>query len=525
MNTLIHSTLLPFLGVLVFTFSFVALAGRSHEDFLQCLSLSSDNTLSISTLVYAPSTPSYSSVLEFTIQNLRFNTSSTPKPLVIVTPTKVTEAQATVSCSRKHNMRIRIRSGGHDYEGLSYVAPLPFVVLDLINLRTITIDVGSNTAWVQSGATLGELYYQISQKSRTLAFPAGVCPTVGVGGHFSGGGYGLLFRKYGLAADNIIDALIIDAKGNVRDRASMGEDHFWAIRGGGGNTFGVVIAWKLRLVQVPPTVTLFSVPRTVEQNATNLIYRWQFVGKKLPQDLMLQVILSKSNTTGLASFNALFLGGVDRLLPLMQERFPELGLVKEDCREMSWIEAQVTFATSFASNVSLNVLINRNSSFRGNFKGKSDYVMTPITEKALEGIWENFRQLESVNMVMTPYGGKMSEISPYSIPFPHRAGVLYEIGYAVAWIEGTSNASQRYIGLTRKLYNYMTPYVSKNPRAAYVNYRDLDIGMNNEDYTSYRQARVWGIKYFGNNFDRLVHVKTKVDPTNFFRNEQSVPAV
>ncbi|KAJ8752140.1 hypothetical protein K2173_001815 [Erythroxylum novogranatense] len=460
MNTLIHSTLLPFLGVLVFTFSFVALAGRSHEDFLRCLSLSSDNTLSISTLVYAPSTPSYSSVLEFTIQNLRFNTSSTPKPLVIVTPTKVTEAQATVSCSRKHNMRIRIRSGGHDYEGLSYVAPLPFVVLDLINLRTITIDVGSNTAWVQSGATLGELYYQISQKSRTLAFPAGVCPT-------------RRWRKY---------------------------------------------LWSCYCMEIASGSSSTNCDSVLSPKDGRTKCNQPYLSVAI-------FILSKSNTTGLASFNALFLGGVDRLLPLMQERFPELGLVKEDCREMSWIEAQVSFATSFANNVSLDVLINRNSPFRGNFKGKSDYVMTPITEKAIEGIWENFRQFETVNMVMTPYGGKMSEISPYSIPFPHRAGVLYKIGYVVAWIEGTSNASQRHLGLTRNLYNYMTPYVSKNPRAAYVNYRDLDIGMNNEDYTSYRQARVWGIKYFGNNFDRLVHVKTKVDPTNFFRNEQSVPAV
>ncbi|KAJ7015315.1 cannabidiolic acid synthase-like [Populus alba x Populus x berolinensis] len=70
---------------------------------------------------------------------------------------------------------------------------------------------------------------------------------------------------------------------------------------------------------------------------------------------------------------------------------------------------------------------------------------------------------------------------------------------------------------------YMTPYVTKNPRQAYINYRDLDLGMNNLGNTSYKQARIWGTKYFKNNFDRLVHVKTKVDPDNFFRNEQSIP--
>ena len=59
----------------------------------------------------------------------------------------------------------------------------------------------------------------------------------------------------------------------------------------------------------------------------------------------------------------------------------------------------------------------------------------------------------------------------------------------------------------------MTPYVSKNPREAYLNYRDLDSGTNNQGYTSYKKASIWAKRYFKNNFDRLVHVKTTVDPT------------
>ncbi|MFZ8461106.1 FAD-binding protein, partial [Staphylococcus aureus] len=68
------------------------------------------------------------------------------------------------------------------------------------------IELVSETAWVEAGATLGELYQGISEKSSTLGFPGGIWPTVGVGGLISGGGYGTLRRKYGLAADNVIDA-------------------------------------------------------------------------------------------------------------------------------------------------------------------------------------------------------------------------------------------------------------------------------------------------------------------------------
>ncbi|KAA8519308.1 hypothetical protein F0562_013564 [Nyssa sinensis] len=134
-----------------------------------------------------------------------------------------------------------IRSGGHDYDGLSYVSEVPFVILDMFNLRSISVDIEDETAWVESGATLGELYYKIVEKSKIHGFPVGVCPTVGVGGHFSGGGYGNIMRKYGLSVDNVVDAYIVDVNGRVRSRETMGDDLFWAIKGGGGASFGVVL--------------------------------------------------------------------------------------------------------------------------------------------------------------------------------------------------------------------------------------------------------------------------------------------
>ena len=265
--------------------------GKPHQNFLQCLSHYSQDGSSISNVLYTPFNSSYSNVLNFTLRNLRFSTPHTPKPLLIITPLHVSHIQAAILCSKSYGLQIRTRSGGHDIEGLSYVASLPFIIVDLINLNSISIDVESKTAWVQSGATLGELYYRIADKSRTLAFPAGICPTVGVGGHFSGGGYGLLLRKYGLAADNVIDAQLVDANGKFFDRKLMGEDLFWAIRGGGGGSFGIVVAWKVTLVSVPAKVTLCVVNRTLEDGATKLIHQWQYVAHKLENNLFLSILL------------------------------------------------------------------------------------------------------------------------------------------------------------------------------------------------------------------------------------------
>ena len=160
-----------------------------------------------------------------------------------MTPLLISHVQATLNCSLKHGLQVWVRSGGHDYECLSYVSPVPFV-LDLINLRNIFVDIENSFAWAQSSATVGEVYYWIAYKSRTLSFPAGFCYTMGVGGHFSGGRYGTMMRKYGLATNNILNAHLIDVKGRFLDRKSMGEDLFWAIRGGGGS-FGVIVTWKI----------------------------------------------------------------------------------------------------------------------------------------------------------------------------------------------------------------------------------------------------------------------------------------
>ncbi|KAF5475442.1 hypothetical protein F2P56_007247 [Juglans regia] len=534
MKPVSSSVLIPFVITLLFTFLW-ATSAHTHEDFLQCLTLHAGNsTSSISQVIYTPANSSYSSVLEFSIQNPRFSTPATPKPLVIITPLHASQIQATIKCSQKHGMQIRVRSGGHDFEGLSHVSYVPFVIIDLINLRSINVDVENGTAWVEAGATIGEVYYRIAEKSRNFGFPAGMCPTVGVGGHFSGGGYGTLLRKYGLAADNIVDAQMIDVKGRILDRESMGEDLFWAIRGGGGASFGVIVAWKIKLVHVPSNVTVFTVNKNLEQNATKLVHRWQYVADKLDEDLFIRVVLTGANSsqegrrTIQASFMSLYLGGIDNLLSLMQESFPQLGLVREDCTEMSWIESTLYIA-GFPSGESLDVLLSRTPLTRPTFfKAKSDYVMEPIPEVGLEGIWERFyqKEAEEASLMLIPYGGRMSEISESAIPFPHRVGNIYKILHVVYWEEEGSAASERHISWIRRLYSYMAAYVSKSPRAAYINYRDLDIGTNSkEGNTSYRRASIWGIKYFKSNFNKLVHVKTMVDPTNFFRNEQSIPAL
>lgn len=395
-------------------------------------------------------------------------------------------------------------------------------------LRSVVIDLKNESLWVESGATIGEVYYRIAEISGVHGFPAGVCPTVGVGGHFSGGGYGNMMRKFGLSVDNILDAKIVDVDGRILDRKSMGEDVFWAIRGGGGASFGVIVSWKIKLVSVPEIVTVFRVEKTLEQGGGDIVHQWQYVADKIHDGLFIRVVVSpakrKEKKTIKSKFNALFLGNADELLDVMNESFPELGLIGEQCIEMSWIDS-VLFWYNYPVGTSTDILLERHSSEEKFLKRKSDYVQKPISKIGFDGIWKKMIELGKVSLTFNPYGGKMSEISEVETPFPHRAGNIYKIQYSVNWKEESNDVANQYLDRIRKLYDYMTPYVSNSPRSSYGNYRDVDIGVNGDGDVSYEEASIWGKKYFKGNFDRLVEVKTAIDPSNFFKYEQSIPSL
>ncbi|XP_037493701.1 berberine bridge enzyme-like 21 isoform X2 [Jatropha curcas] len=532
---------LPFLFVLICNlsslFTFAATVDDTvFESFLQCLQNNTDPKDQVTDLVYTKTNEAYTSVLQSYIRNARLNKSTTPKPSIILTPKQVSHVQSFVICTKKVGYQLKIRSGGHDYEGISYISDSPYFILDMFNLRSINVDIKNNSAWVESGATLGELYYRIWETSKVHGFPAGICPTVGVGGHISGGGYGNMLRTYGLAVDNVVDAVMVDVNGKVLDRKQMGEDLFWAIRGGGGGSFGVIISYKVQLVSVPEIVSVFRVQKYIDEDKTtvDLVYKYQSVAPTIDNGLFMRMLvqpssskINKGQKTISITVNALYLGNADSVVSLLSKELPELGLMKENCMkcsEMSWIDSVLWWA-NFDNATSPNALLDRKLNSANFLKRKSDYVQNPISIDGLNSIFTKMIELGKTGLVFNPYGGKMAEIPATDAPFPHRAGNLYKVQYSVNWEEAGDAAESEYLGQIRELYSFMTPFVSNNPRSAFLNYRDLDIGIMEPGKNSFEEGSVYGFKYFNGNFDRLVKVKTAVDPENFFRNEQSIPTL
>ncbi|EMS61335.1 Reticuline oxidase [Triticum urartu] len=316
------------------------------------------------------------------------------------------------------------------------------------------------------------LYYAVAKNNPRLAFPSGECPTIGVGGHFSGGGIGMMMRKYGLSIDRVVDAKLVNANGELLDRAGMGEDLFWAIRGGGGGNFGVVLSWK-------------------------------------------------------AVFRALYLGECGSLASTMRDRFPELNMTSADCQPMTWLQSAALSFFSFTNSKPVeDVLLPRPASPSTFSKGKSDYVRQAIPKAVWKEVYASWFTMKGAGViVLEPHGGYMCGVPEDATPYPHRRGVLYVIQYIAYWMsaDGGPAATSWLDGF----YGFMAHHVTKHPREAYVNFRDLDIGQNaleeEDGLGAAENARFWGQRYFLGNYEKLAKVKAAVDPTNFFRNEQSIP--
>ncbi|KAF0441097.1 FAD-binding domain-containing protein [Gigaspora margarita] len=162
-------------------------------------------------------------------QNIRVN--YTPSVLVYAVDNK--DVQKAVKCAVELKRDIVPRSGGHSYEKYGLGGRDNVIVLDLTFINGITIDSNSKTAKIGAGNRLGEVYNQLNQAG--FLMPAGLCPSVGIGGHVLGGGFGYYSRKYGLACDNIISMEMVDANGNILQvDSTLNPDLFFALRGAGG---------------------------------------------------------------------------------------------------------------------------------------------------------------------------------------------------------------------------------------------------------------------------------------------------
>lgn len=416
-----------------------------------------------------------------------FNTRTSLTPQLRALCKTASAVGVMIDWCRSNNLPFALRSGGHSYEGFSQSSS---VVIDTRLLNAITVDKAAKTATVGAGASLGQVYKAIA--ARGLAFPGGSCPTVGVSGHVLGGGYGYLARPYGLACDNVLSIDLVNANGQqIHADAQQNADVFWACRGGGGGSFGVVTGYRLRLLELASVFTFnIKFSQLSVQRAAAIMKEWQAWAPHAPQSIDSNLVIEKDPNGGI----------------MLRCAGQSIGSSQELQRELKFLSSTPPVRRTYLDSVTYFAGGQKGWNYPSYpMKGKSDYATSPLTDAGLSALMNAVNTSAGVYVICDSYGGTIANTAPDATAFAHRNGTLYCLQYGSVWTN--PNDTPQHLSEMRSCYAAMRPFVSG---AAYVNYCDLDLAD-------------WQNAYWGQNLTRLKQIKSSFDPDNVFRHAQSVP--
>src|SRR5829696_6237017 len=212
--------------------------------------------------VVLPGSPGYESARKLAIARFHH-----VRPQAVVRCAIPADVSETISFARRIGLRTAARSGGHCFAGRSSTEG---IVVDVTTMRSVSVSGG--VATVGAGARLGEVYDTLAQYGLTIP---GVCgPSVGISGLALGGGLGILGRKHGLTSDHLLGLQIVLADGRVvMCDEQHDEELFWALRGAGGGSFGVVTSLIFNTLPAPAATGFHLLwPHT---HTAALISAWQ----------------------------------------------------------------------------------------------------------------------------------------------------------------------------------------------------------------------------------------------------------
>jgi FAD/FMN-containing dehydrogenase len=414
------------------------------------------------------------------------------KPALFAYCENVADVITAVNFGRENNMLISVRGGGHNAGGLGVANDA--LVIDLSRIRYVRVDPKTQTVRVGGGNKWGDVDHAAFPFG--LAVPAGIISTTGVAGLALGGGVGYLSRKYGLTIDSILEVDMVLADGSfVTANKDENADLYWAVRGGGGN-FGIITSF---LFQGHPIHTNYSGPTLWNIEKSEEILKWYRE----------YIVNAPDDVYGFFAF-----------LTVPGPPFPEPLHGKKMCGIVwNYTGPEKDVETVFKPARDL----------------KPDFEhIGPVPHPGLQSMFDVFyptglQWYWRADFINEINDDAVAEHVKYgnALPTPHSTMHLYPIDAAAGrvgnsktpWCYRDSKWAQVIVGVdpdpanndaitnwTKDYYEAIHPY---SAGGAYVNFM-MDEGEDRIKAT------------YGDNYDRLVKIKTKYDPKNLFKVNQNI---
>jgi FAD/FMN-containing dehydrogenase len=430
-------------------------------------------------------------------------------PQIIVYCAGFSDVVASIHFAQDVGLHPVCRSGGHSTAGYSVNDEM---VIDFSNISYVRVEPKNESALVGAGSNFGHVNSEMDLYG--LHVPGGGCPTVCVGGFMQGGGYGFTSLMLGMNCDSVTGVQVALADGRiVTANAGEHEDLFWAVRGGTGNNFGALLEIEYGLRKLGPLWGFgFKWPLKEDKQASaaaEALTVWQshFTGDAAPPHVGQQALLvrtkEKPDGTELGQYfviRGMYNGSEAACRKALD---PLFALLPAESYRDIWQAGSYRELNGYLLNYPTELPANVPPSARS--LAKSHIVARSLTAAEWGRIIELFRASpnQSNFIGLEAYGGAINAPAPDATAFWHRRAAM-DVFLFSFWLDENHRETAR----------------------AYVADFDRLVGplSNGHSYQNYPNPdnKGFGKMYFGGNLKRLVEVKGKYDPGDFFRFPQGL---
>ncbi|CAE6399150.1 unnamed protein product [Rhizoctonia solani] len=431
-------------------------------------------------------------------------------PHVVVVPTTVKEIQDIVRFARRHRIKLTVKNGGHSFAGYSLNHDGILINMKSFGPKGITFDLDSTpkTATIPAGCRWGDVYRCLEEAGRSEMVLGGRCASVGVSGFTMGGGVSPFSRQYGLGIDSVLSFRLITADGDDitvgrKDTCERKKNLFWALRGGGGGNFGVLVEFTTQL-------------HDLGNNDGMVIgggFSWKFPeGQSKFKEMIDKLNSHDQPWPNELTMNVLWRGDRGQLTVVYDGTEENL---HRHIEPLTGFGGESNFKLCKWSNIAIQEqgwgpgspafhhhtpFIYGHRALSSDFISKVDTIM-----EELRGVLSRYDPNGKAYLTWVHVGGKAAEVGAKDTAFYWR-DASYVSYLKLQWYN--RHATNAMIDYVRKVKQKLLPYTLQG-KAAYVNFTDPTIPN-------------WQDAYYGDNYPRLQQVKKDWDPDNFFRFEQSI---